>query len=174
MNILTTNRLSIEQASFEDAAFILELTNSPNWLAFIGDRGLKNLSDAKNYIQKSLIDSYTQNGFGLYKVALSENNTPIGICGFLQRDYLDHPDLGFAVLPAYEGKGYTYEAAKACLAYGKSQLSFTTILAITTAANIKSKNLLTRLKFVKIGTVIPDKDVKIFLVFTYRPQSNTI
>ena len=166
MNSLTTNRLSIEKVSLEDAAFILELVNSPNWLAFIGDRGLKTLADAKNYIQKSLIDSYAQNGFGLYKVNLRENNTPIGICGFLQRDYLDHPDLGFATLPQYESEGYTYEAAKACLVYAKSQLNFTTILAVTTAENTKSKNLLTKLAFTADGKVTPDESGKEFLVFT--------
>jgi RimJ/RimL family protein N-acetyltransferase len=169
IEIFTSERLFSTQASLEDAAFILELVNSPNWLAFIGDRGLKTLADAKNYIQKSLIDSYAQNGFGLYKVNLRENNTPIGICGFLQRDYLDHPDLGFATLPQYEGEGYTYEAAKACLAYAKSQLSFTTILAVTTAENTKSKNLLTKLGFAANGKVAPENSEKELLVFTNTP-----
>jgi RimJ/RimL family protein N-acetyltransferase len=166
LNSLTTNRLSIEKASLEDAPFILALVNSPNWLAFIGDRDIKTLADAKNYIQKSLIDSYAQNGFGLYKVSLKASGEPIGICGFLQRDYLDYPDLGFATLPKYEGKGYTYEAAKACLVYAKSQLSFTTILAVTTAENTKSKNLLTKLEFTADGKVTPDESGKEFLVFT--------
>lgn len=166
MNILTTNRLSIEKASLEDVAFILELVNSPNWLAFIGDRGIQTLADAKNYIQKSLIDSYGQNGFGLYKVSITASGEPIGICGFLQRDYLDYPDLGFATLPKYEGKGYTYEAAKACLAYAESQLNFTIILAVTTAGNTKSKNLLTKLEFTADGKVTPDESGKEFLVFT--------
>jgi RimJ/RimL family protein N-acetyltransferase len=166
MKILSTERLILQEATLKDAAFILALVNSPSWLAFIGDRGIKTLVAAKNYIQKSLIDSYAQNGFGLYKVSLKASGEPIGICGFLQRDYLDYPDLGFATLPKYEGKGYTYEAAKACLVYAKSQLSFTTILAVTTAENTKSKNLLTKLEFTADGKVTPDESGKEFLVFT--------
>jgi RimJ/RimL family protein N-acetyltransferase len=166
MKILSTERLILQEATLKDAAFILALVNSPSWLAFIGDRGIKTLVAAKNYIQKSLIGSYNQNGFGLYRVSLKASGEPIGICGFLQRDYLDYPDLGFATLPKYEGKGYTYEAAKACVAYAKSQLNFTTILAVTTAENTKSKNLLTKLAFTEDGKVTPDESGKEFLVFT--------
>ena len=168
MNILTTERLILQEATLKDAPFILELVNSPNWLAYIGDRGIKTLADAKKYIQESLIGSYRQNGFGLYKVALKANGAPIGICGFLKRDYLDHPDIGFATLPKYEGKGYTYEVASATMEYGTQQLNLRTILAITTAANTKSKNLLAKLGFALKGNIL-DEAKKELLVYTNKP-----
>jgi len=84
-------------------------------------------------------------GFGLYKVILKQDNSPIGLCGFLQRDFLDHPDIGYAILPKHEGKGYTSEAAKAMLEYGRSTLGFKTILAITSSKNSASQRLLQKI-----------------------------
>jgi len=169
VKIISTERLILQEATLKDAPFILALVNSPNWLAFIGDSGIKNLADAKKYIQKSLLDCYQQNGFGLYKVVLKTTSTPIGLCGFLKRPYLDHPDIGFATLPKYEGQGYTFEAAKATMHYGTHQLNFETILAITTEENTKSKNLLTKLGFVANGKVTPENSEKELLVYTNKP-----
>ncbi|WP_350290108.1 GNAT family N-acetyltransferase [uncultured Croceitalea sp.] len=166
--LLSTERLVVTEVSLKDDTFILELVNSPNWIAFIGDRGIRTLEDAQKYIRESLRNSYQKYGFGLYKMSLKSNNAPIGICGFLKRDYLDYPDIGFATLPAYEGKGYTYEVAKATMIYGANNLNLKSILAITTEANTKSKNLLTKLGLVLKDTILDDAK-KALLVYTNSP-----
>ena len=127
MIVLETARLRLEEGTLDDQVFIFTLLNSPNWIEFIGDRGIESLTDAENYIKNTLIKSYDTNGFGLYKVTLKHDSSPIGLCGFLKRDYSDHPDIGYAILPKYEGNGYTSEAAKAVLNYGKTQFGFKTI-----------------------------------------------
>lgn len=76
---------------------------------------------------------------------MKESHTPIGLCGFLKRDYLDAEDIGFALLPEYERKGYTYEAASAVLNYGENQLGLTKVYAITSKDNIASQKLLKKL-----------------------------
>ena len=68
MIITITERLLIRELSVSDSAFILELVNTPTWLKFIGDRGVKNLDDAKSYLKKGPLKSYDDNGFGLYWV----------------------------------------------------------------------------------------------------------
>ena len=138
MTILTTERLALDEAVLEDAEFIFDLLNSPNWIEFIGDRSIKSIKDAERYIQNSLINSYREHGFGLYKMVLIESNEPIGLCGLLKRATLDHPDIGFAILPEFEGMGYTYEAAKATIEYAHAALSLATILAITSEDNTRS------------------------------------
>lgn len=145
MIVLETERLRLEEGTPDDQVFIFTLLNSPNWIEFIGDRGIESLTDAENYIKNVLIKSYKQMGFGLYKVILKQDNSPIGLCGFLQRDFLDHPDIGYAILPKHEGKGYTSEAAKAMLHYGKNRLGFKTILAITSSKNSASQRLLPKI-----------------------------
>ncbi|AXT20721.1 GNAT family N-acetyltransferase [Flavobacteriaceae bacterium AU392] len=170
MQTLTTKRLIIKKAELTDSEFFLKLLNSPNWIEFIGDRGVKTVKGATKYIQDSLISSYHKNGYGLYKVCLKDNGTPIGICGFVKRDYLEDVDIGFAMLSEYEGKGFAYEAAKATIEYGNSQLNLTTILAITTRKNNKSRKLLSKVGFLEIGIIKPDKSSVEFLLFSNKNE----
>lgn len=151
---LKTTRLKISKFVIEDAPFILKLLNSDGFLQFIGDRGVSTLDDANNYIKNGPLKSYRKNGYGLYKMSLLDN-TPIGMCGFLKRDDLKFPDLGYAILPEFSGKGFTFEAATEVLKYGRNNFGFATILAITTKENTYSINLLEKLEFRY------DKDIKL-------------
>jgi ribosomal-protein-alanine N-acetyltransferase len=107
-----TDRLILRELTVEDAPFILELVNDPDWRHFIGDRGIRTLVDAGAYILGGPVAMYRRLGFGLWHVALKDQ-TPIGICGLIKRDTLDHVDIGFAFLPGFRGRGYAYEAASA-------------------------------------------------------------
>ncbi len=166
MPITETSRLFIQEATLEDAGFFLKLMNSPNWLKFIGDRGIRSEMEAARYIQKSLIDSYQNHGYGLYKMVLKKDGRPIGICGFVRRDYLDHADIGFALLPSHEGKGYALEAANACLDYGSSVLGLHPILAVTTIGNGRSRALLGKIGLHEVGSLSPKENGPELLLFS--------
>nr|WP_299386235.1 GNAT family N-acetyltransferase [Allomuricauda sp.] len=163
MKILETERLIVRQVGTNDASFLLELLNTPTWLEFIGDRGVNCLSTASKYVEENIKSSYIQNGFGMYLVQLKDSFEPIGLCGFVKRDYLRHPDIGFALLPKFEGKGYAFEASKAVLNHGRTQLGMQEILAITTAMNLKSQKLLEKLGLQQKGTVRPDQKEDLLL-----------
>jgi RimJ/RimL family protein N-acetyltransferase len=145
MVILQTDRLTLSTLSADDASFILELVNTPNWLRYIGDRGVFTLEGAEDYIRQGPQKSYAQFGFGLWRVARKEDNAPLGVCGLLKRDTLDHPDIGFAFLPVFEGQGLAFESSQAVLAYAATTLQLTRVIAITTEENRRSLNLLNRL-----------------------------
>lgn len=143
--ILVTERLRLREFSLSDAEFILELVNTPSWIQYIGDRKIRTPGLAEAYIEENLQKSYAKNGFGLWLMELKETKEPIGMCGLVNRKSLDHVDIGFALLPAYERKGYTFEAAKATLAYAKDTLKIEKIVAITTATNAASIGLLNKI-----------------------------
>ncbi len=145
MNAIETERLQLTELLEADAAFMLELLNSPAWLKYIGDRGVKTLDDAAQYILNRIIPSYRKNGFGFYLVKLKENGVAIGICGLVKRDGLEHIDIGFAFLSGYDGKGYGYESASAVMQYAREVLKLGTIVAITTKDNVPSINLLKKI-----------------------------
>lgn len=147
MTVLETDRLRLSQLSVDDAPFILELLNTPSWLTYIGDRGVRTLDDARNYLLNGPIASYNRFGFGLYLVTLTDTDESIGLCGLLQRETLDDPDIGFAFLPDYMGKGYGFEAASAVMTYARTTLGVGCILAITVMYNEKSINLLKKVGF---------------------------
>jgi RimJ/RimL family protein N-acetyltransferase len=145
MKVLETDRLILRRLSVEDAGFILQLVNEPSWLRFIGDRGVRTLEDARNYILKGPVEMYLRHGFGLYLVELKADAVPIGLCGLLKRDTLKDVDIGFAFLPGYWGKGYAHEAAAAVLTYARSALGLGRIVAITSLDNHSSIRLLEKL-----------------------------
>jgi RimJ/RimL family protein N-acetyltransferase len=145
MNVLETDRLILRRLSIEDAAFILKLVNEPSWLRFIGDRGVRTLEDARNYILKGPVEMYDRVGFGLYLTELKGSGVPIGMCGLIKRDTLKDVDIGFAFLPSFWGQGYAYEAAAAVMAYGRTALGLKRIVAITDPDNHSSIKLLERL-----------------------------
>jgi RimJ/RimL family protein N-acetyltransferase len=147
LKILETDRLNLRMLSVEDDAFILELVNDPLWLRFIGDRGVRTLEDARDYILRGPVAMYERVGFGLYLVEHKSDGVPLGICGLIKRDGLEDVDIGFAFLPEFRAQGYAYESAAAVLAYGRSVLGLKRIVAITSPDNEQSARLLEKLGF---------------------------
>jgi RimJ/RimL family protein N-acetyltransferase len=140
--VIETERLVLRKVSIDDAEFVFELLNEPSFIRYIGDRGVRNLGDAQEYILDRLVASYERNGFGLYLVELKETGTPIGISGLVKRDTLPDADIGFAFLPAYWSKGYAVESAAGVMKYARDVLGLTRILAITSPDNEASAKLL--------------------------------
>jgi len=64
MKVLQTDRLILRWMSTEDAEFIRGLLNEPSWLRFIGDRGVRTLQDARDYILTGPVEMYARLGFG--------------------------------------------------------------------------------------------------------------
>ncbi len=163
--ILETERLVLCEVTADDDAFLLDLLNQPSFKQFIGDRGVRNLDQAREYISTRFTKSYRDNGFGLYLMELKEDTTPIGLCGFVKRDTLPHPDIGFAILPQFEKLGYSFEAASATMRYGKEELQLARVLAITTLDNDNSGRLLEKIGLKFERTIISgDESLKLFSI----------
>ncbi|MBO9597275.1 MAG: GNAT family N-acetyltransferase [Cohnella sp.] len=148
MKILETERLVLRWQTPDDAGFILKLMTDPSWIRYIGDRNLKTVEDARDYIVRVALGSYERLGYGFYLVELKgehELRTAIGICGLAKRDFMEDPDVGYAFLPAYWGKGYAYEATAGVLRYARDELGIERIAAITTPDNEASIRLLAKL-----------------------------
>ena len=165
MIVLETERLILRHLSIDDAEFILELLNEPSFLRYIGDKGVRTIDDACQYILNGPMESYERHGFGLYLVELKEGGLPIGISGLVKRPALTDADVGFAFLPAYWSKGYAVESASAVMAYGREVLGLTRILAITSPDNEMSARLLGKigLRFERMVRLSEDEsEVKLF------------
>jgi RimJ/RimL family protein N-acetyltransferase len=147
MKILETERLVLRRLTAADAPFILQLVNEPSWVQYIGDKGVRTLEDARNYIDKGPIEMYGRLGFGLYLVELKASGEPIGMCGLIKRESLEDVDVGYAFLPRFWAKGYAFESASAVVAYGKSAFGLSRIIAITSKENYASAKVLEKLGF---------------------------
>ncbi len=175
MKILETERLILREVVESDDEFILDLLNQPSFIKYIGDRNVRNVDEAKDFIENRYRASYAEHGFGLYTVELKideaetrtlvsvlnvaentlanarvsaiEEPIPIGICGFVKRETLPDADIGFAFLPQFEKQGFAFESANAMMNYGRDVLGLKRVLAITTKNNESSGRLLAKLGF---------------------------
>jgi RimJ/RimL family protein N-acetyltransferase len=143
--ITETPRLRIRELTADDAEFVLELVNQPSFLTNIGDKGVRDLEDARGFILEGPWASHRDRGYGQFVVELKKVGTPIGVCGILYRDALGVSDVGCAFLPDYWRRGYAYEAVCAVLDYGRETLGLETIVGLTSRSNLASIMLLEKL-----------------------------
>jgi RimJ/RimL family protein N-acetyltransferase len=166
VKILETERLILREIDASDDAFMLDLLNQPSFIKYIGDRGVRTLDAAREFIENRYRASYAAHGYGLYAVDLKDTGAPIGICGFVRRDTLPDADIGFAFLPQFERHGYAFESAQAVLEYGREVLGLRRVLAITTPDNESSGRLLGKLGFRFDGLVTLPKDTEEIKLFS--------
>jgi RimJ/RimL family protein N-acetyltransferase len=162
--VLETARLELHELALGDDEFIVRLLNEASFLRFIGDKGVRTLADAREYLSKGPMESYRRNGFGLYLTRL-RGGERIGMCGLVKRDGLADVDIGFAFLSRFRAKGYAAESAAAVLTYAKQQLNLRRIVAITSPDNQGSIAVLEKigLRFEQMIKLPDDgKEVKLF------------
>lgn len=158
-HFLDTNRLTLSLVSSHDAAFMLEILNTKEWLMFIGDRNVTNLLDAEAYIEKIKATP----DFYYWVVKNKEDNTSIGIVSLIKRAHLRSFDLGFAFLPTYFGNGFAFEASHCILNFANFQLNLSPLLACTMPSNIASIRLLNRLGFAFERELLDDNQEQIHI-----------
>ena len=147
MNILETERLILRKFTLDDTAFIIELLNTEGWIKYIGEKNVRTTDQAREYLENGPLRSYRNNGFGLALVELKEDHIPIGMCGLINREYLNHLDVGFAFLPNHTGHGYGFEIVKKTVEHALGELKHEKLFAITLPQNYSSIKLLIKIGF---------------------------
>lgn len=138
---LVTQRLELTLLCNNDAAFIAVLLNTEGWIKFIGDRNVHSEADAGAYIEKIMANP----NIHYHVLKTKDNMVPVGVISFIKRDYLQHWDIGFALLPQAFGKGYAYEGAMAVLQYNAACGNHKKFLATVLPDNTASVKLLKKL-----------------------------
>ncbi|MEM1350791.1 MAG: GNAT family N-acetyltransferase [Pseudomonadota bacterium] len=114
-------------------------------------------------------------GFGRFIVTLKDDDTPIGLVGH----YAPHPrpenEIGWVLFDAgHEGKGFAFEAARACVDYAWRVLEWDTIVSYIDAGNASSKKLAERLGATIDKTAVQPKPKTPCLIYRHpRPEALT-
>jgi RimJ/RimL family protein N-acetyltransferase len=159
--VIRSPRLEMTPIALGDHAFIEVLTNTPEWIRFIGDRNIRNSDDARAYIQK-IQDSPNLH---FWVVRPLGEDLSMGVVSFIKRDYLEHHDIGFAFLMDYTKKGYAQEAARAVLQELVKNGDHEQILATTIPDNVASIQLLEKLGLT-LERELEVEDLKLLLYAT--------
>jgi ribosomal-protein-alanine N-acetyltransferase len=167
VTVIETDRLTLTRLSYDDCAFIVELVNEPSFKRFIGDKKVKSEDDARTYLEDGPIGSYERFGFGLFLVSPKDTGVPAGINGLVRRPEFDDPDIGFAFLERFRGRGYALESSVAVLEYGFDTLGLERVTAMADPRNERSIRLIEKLGMRyerKVRMPGDDHDIALFAI----------
>jgi len=142
---METERLRLRAVCVEDHALMLAVWNDPAFIRNVSDRGIRTEEQSRKAIAGGARKLFEDYGYGPYCMSLKTDGSMAGICGLFKRDNLDDPDIGFAVLPDYCGKGYAGEAAQAVVEYARDTLGIRNLTAIVSPDNAPSIGLIRKL-----------------------------
>ena len=166
---LETERLMLRRLTLDDADLMLAVWNDP---AFVGDRGIRTLEGGRKAMHEGPLQLYADYGYGPYAVTLKSDGTRIGICGLFRRENLQHPDIGFAILPDHRGKGLAEEAAVAVRDYARDALGVDVLTAIVSPNNEKSIALIEKIGLIFDSMITMPGDEQAIRLYRTHPDKD--
>lgn len=144
---LTTERLTLRQPSESDAQEIFLLRSNVIVNKYLDRQPSKTVEEALTFIRK--VNENFKNNAGLYwAITQTGNKKIIGtICLFDFSAELKKCEIGYELLPDYQGKGIMNEALKKVVEFTFQTLELDTIDAFTHKDNQSSTRLLQKLNF---------------------------
>ncbi|GAB3722877.1 GNAT family N-acetyltransferase [Flavobacterium koreense] len=147
--ILTTERLTLRQLSIDDKQSIFDLRSDLEINKYLGRVPSKTIDDAINFINKINENSKSNNSI-YWVITLTSTKKVVGtICLFDFSNEKNSCEIGYELMPKYQGQGIMKEAIKVVIDYVFKTLNFKRIIAFTHNENLKSTNLLLKFNFVK-------------------------
>ncbi|WP_334076641.1 GNAT family protein [Paenibacillus sanfengchensis] len=140
--ILYGNRVNLSKVTVDDLDFISDLEcNKKIW---VYEESVESDREAvrENYLEKMDSESYYD---FLVTSEIEGKTEPIGLAQIWS--YVDHRnswELGFAVLPPYQGQGYGAEATKLLLDFAFEQLEAHKVVGMCHCLNLNSVKLMER------------------------------
>lgn len=164
---LKSDKIVLQKVSLNDVGFLLELLNDPDFIANIGDRGVRTKEQTQAYLEKGVLNQ--PDYLGLWVIRALDDGQPMGVISVLKREFLEHIDLGYALLRSARGQGVARHAAFLMLSYLTGKKGVGIVDAIVNPNNQASINLLAKLNFVDIGYVSNPENERLKL---YRYLNN--
>lgn len=148
---LATERLVLRRLHDTDAQAIFALRSDNQVNQYLDRQPSQTLEEAMSFIQKVLSnESY------YWAITKADSGTLMGtVCLFDFSETPEKCEIGYELLPLYQGQGIMQEACKSVLAFASQTLGMRTIEAFTHKNNEGSCKLLEKFKFQKTGTLNP-------------------
>ena len=158
--VLKTGRLTLRQLRSSDDNEIFALRSNDNVNKFLGRKPAKSIDDAKNFI-KTINENIQRNDSIYWAIILNGTHKLIGtICLFNFSEDHSKGEIGYELLPDFQGKGIMQEAISKVIHFGFQHVGLNSIEAYTHCENQSSTRLLEKLNFKRYSTA--DENFKIF------------
>jgi ribosomal-protein-alanine N-acetyltransferase len=144
---LTTARLFLRELKQDDAAEIFRLRSDSSVNEFVERSRAVSLADAEEFIQKIIAIAESQEGI-MWAITLIGDNKLIGtVCYWNIEPGKNKAELGYELLPEYQGKGIMTEAVEKVIAFGFEQMKLERTVAEPRGDNNRSIKLLEKMGF---------------------------
>jgi [ribosomal protein S5]-alanine N-acetyltransferase len=159
---LTTERLLLRQLSLADEAEMFALRADESVAKFVDRPVAQEIDQIRTFIQR-INDGIAKNESVFWVLTLKNGNKLIGtICLWNISKVESKAEIGYELLPIYQGKGLMQEAVTAVLDYGFETMKLESIEGVVHPQNAPSIKLLERNKFVQTGT-LEENDVEMVI-----------
>ncbi len=147
--VLKTERLTLRQLVNSDTHEIFALRSDANVNKYLNRKPGKSIDDAMIFIQ-TINENIQRNDSIYWAITLTGSNQLIGtICLFDFSDNNLKAEIGYELLPEFQGKGIMQEATSKVIDFGIQYIGLTSIEAYTHVENQQSTRLLEKFNFKK-------------------------
>ena len=144
---LTTERLVLRKFNESDANQIMALRSDKSVNAFIDRQAPANMEEVKAFINK-IETGISNNELFYWAITLKDDNILIGtICLFKISKENYQAEIGYELLPAFQGKGIMKEAVTKIIDFGFSKVNFKVIVALIKHGNERSIQIVSKNNF---------------------------
>jgi len=140
-----TERLFIRPFTLDDAEEYFPLVSDPDVIRYTGEEPQTSIEAAREILVARPLRDYAVHGFGRMACIEKSSGLLIGFSGLKFLDELQEIDIGYRFLPAYWGKGYATESARAIMQHGTNELGIGRIIGLVQPDNTSSANVLLKL-----------------------------
>jgi [ribosomal protein S5]-alanine N-acetyltransferase len=145
--ILATERLTLRQLTTHDEQEIFILRSDSEINKYLNRQVSITIDDARNFIN-TVNENIHKNDALYWAITLRDSNILIGtICLFSFSDADDMCEIGYELLPNFQGQGIMKEAAEKVIDYAFNTIKVKKIEAFLHRDNARSVNLLEKLLF---------------------------
>lgn len=146
---LETERLILRRVDNNDYKEVLSLRSNPETMKYIPRPILKNDEEALAHIL--MIETKIQNNEGInWAITIKGDPKLIGVIGHYRIQLENYrAEIGYMILPEFNGQGIVTEAVKEVVKYGFEIMKLHSIEAVIDPDNVASANVLKKNGFVK-------------------------
>ena len=150
---IETKNLLLRRMNHTDINDLFEMRKDSRMNEYTDTKIEKNLDETKAYIHK-MNKGIDDNKWIIWAIEHKQSNKIIGTISIWNINWEQkNGELGFGIIPNYQGQGLMKEALLNVVEYGFDVMQLKTLDAYTEENNLKSMKLLERCKFVNINRV---------------------
>ncbi|MFC6040834.1 GNAT family N-acetyltransferase [Paenisporosarcina macmurdoensis] len=150
---IETEHLLLRRITLDDTNDMFEMRKDPSMYEYLDTKVDKNPGETKAYISK-MNHGIDEEKWIIWAIEHIQSNKVIGtICIWNLNEEEESGELGYGIIPDYQGQGLMKESLVSVIEYGFEVMKLKVLEAYTEENNEKSINLLETCEFVEVNRV---------------------